>query len=94
MKLSVACLARTDLSPSSCGFFGGPTERAAAPALPRPSSPSTTRATASAPPKSELRRALDSLFDLDEDDELPTTLYVARKPLVKGRARSAAPAWG
>lgn len=44
--------------------------------------------------KSQLRRALDSLFDLDDEDELPTTLYVARRPPVKGRTRTAAAAWG
>ena len=73
MKLSVTCLARTDMTPRA-------PKVAVAEVRPAPAG----RVISERP---EMRSRFDSLFDMD-DEELPTTLYTpsksprARRPIV------------
>lgn len=92
MKLCVACLAQTDLtprvnstpwvertraahedvSPTSEVRVKSNVARAAAPASVELASPQR---------KGSLRRALASIFDATDDDDVPTELYVPRRGL-------------
>jgi hypothetical protein len=66
MKLSVTCLARTDMTPRA--------PKVAAPVV--EARPATAARVITERP--EMRSRFDSLFDMD-DEELPTTLYTPSK---------------
>lgn len=76
MKLSVTCLARTDMTPRA--------PKVAIAAVERPAT--LPRAIAERP---EMRSRFDSLFDMD-DEEVPTTLYTPGKSARARRAVVAA----
>lgn len=75
MKLSVTCLARTDMTPRA-------PKVAVAEVRPAPAARVITE-------RPEMRSRFDSLFDMD-DEELPTTLYTPDKAPRARRATAAA----